>query len=164
MAKIIERIYPYFIAFCFTALWFIYGHNLSNSLGFNNALDSTSTLCSILLGFVSAILPVVLSMRNKGNYIDNVIINGGYLLKSYCAEDIISGLTLIVINIINYFRCDINEKVSYFLFYIWIFGLITFILCTHRCIYFLLRLVFPKEIIDAIPEESEAEKLYKTKQ
>ncbi len=161
MARFIERIYPYMAAVCVILLWLFFGYDLSQSIGFDNALDSTSTMCSIILGFVAAILPVILSLRTKGNYIDKVIKNGGSLLKSYCVESIVSGFLLLVVNMLNYFRYDTRSLVRSLLFYAWIVFVTVFIFCSIRSMYFLIRLIMPKENINPIPEESEAEKRYK---
>lgn len=161
MARLFERTHPYLIAICVTTLWFFFGKDLSQSNGFDNALDSTSTMCSILLGFVAAIFPVVLSLRTKGNYIDKVIVNGGSLLKSYCIESIASGFVLIAVNTLNFFRFDTRLLIKMILFYFWIFSVTVFIFCSIRCMYFLIRLILPNEAINPIPEESEAEKKYK---
>lgn len=163
MVKFIEKIYPYFVALTVTTLWILYGYNLSVSKGFDNALESTSTMCSILLGFIVAILPIILSFRTKGNYVDKVIENGGVLLKSYCVQTFILGFILIMVNTFNYFRFDTRPQIRDTLFYTWIFFVTVFIMCCIRCMYFLIRLIFPKENIDSIPEESEAEKNYKEK-
>ena len=161
MSKFFERTHPYLIAICITMLWFFFGKDLSQSNGFDNALDSTSTMCSILLGFVAAIFPVILSLRTKGNYIDKVISNGGRLLKSYCVESIISGFVLIIGNTLNYFRFDTRPLIKLILFYFWIFCVVSFIFCSIRSMYFLIRLIMPKETINSIPEESDVEKKYK---
>lgn len=161
MVKFIERTHPYLIAFCVTALWFFFGKDLTQSNGFDNALDSMSTMCSILLGFVAAILPVVLSLRTKGNYIDKVIVNGGGLLRSYCVESIISGFILIAVNTLNYFRFDTRVLIKLILFYLWVFCVTVFIFCSIRSMYFLIRLILPNKTINPIPEESETEKKYK---
>lgn len=161
MAKFIEKTHPYLIALCITIIWIFSGYDLYQSNGFNNALDSTSTMCSILLGFVAAIFPVILTLRQKGNYIDKVIISGGSLLKSYCIESIVSGFVLIIINTLNYFRFDARIQIKLVLFYTWIFCVTAFIFCNIRCMYFLIRMIMPKEVIDPIPEESGAEKEYK---
>lgn len=151
MVKFIERTHPYLIAFCVTALWLFFGKDLTQSNGFDNALDSMSTMCSILLGFVAAILPVVLSLRTKGNYIDKVIVNGGGLLRSYCVESIISGFILIATRVL----------IKLILFYLWVFCVTVFIFCSIRSMYFLIRLILPNKTINPIPEESESEKKYK---
>ncbi len=161
MTKFFERAHPYLIALSVTTLWFYFGKDLSQSNGFDNALDSTSTMCSILLGFIAAIFPVVLSLRTKGNYIDKVIVNGGRLLRSYCIESIVSGFILIAVNTLNFFRFDTRILIKMILFYFWIFSVTAFIFCSIRCMYFLIRLILPNETINSIPEESEAEKKYK---
>lgn len=163
MSKFLERTYPYWIALCVTVIWYFYGYDLSESIGYNYALDSTSIMCSILLGFIAAIFPVVLSLQTKNNYIDKVIKNGGNLLRSYCVENIICGFVLILINISNYFRFDTRLLIKTILFYCWVLFVVMFIFCSIRSVYFLLRMIMPKEIITRVPEESVAEKQYKNK-
>ena len=160
MGRILERTWPYIVAFGATILWFMVGYNMADSQGYNNALDSTSNMCAILLGFVVAMFPVVLSLRRQGNYIDKVIKCGGDLLKSYYVETMISGVFLIIIITVSYFRMDARECIKEILFYVWIFCVISFLSCSLRCTYFLFRLMLPQKE-QRIPEEGKSEKKFK---
>lgn len=160
MGRIFERIYPYITAGSIVVLWLLAGDNMVDSQGYNNALDSTSNMCAILLGFVAAMFPVVLSLRKKGNYVDKVVEYGGDLLKSYYVETIISGACLIMIITVSYFRIDVRVQIKEALFYVWLFSVITFLACSIRCAYFLFRLMLPKEE-NKIPEEGENERKFK---
>lgn len=163
MTRIVERTWPYVVALGITTIWFMFGYNMANSERYDNALDSTLNMCAILLGFISAMFPVILSLRKEGNYVDKIVKLGGGLLKSYYVETIISGFLLIIIVTISYFRMDARECIKDILFYTWLFCVMEFVCCSVRCMYFLIRLILPKNQERRIPEEGEAERRYKEK-
>jgi hypothetical protein len=160
VGRFLERTWPYILAVSVVILWFVVGYNMADSQGYNNALDSTSNMCAILLGFVAAMFPVVLSLRRQGNYVDKVVEYGGDLLKSYYVETIISGVFLIMIVTVSYFRIDARVQIKDALFYAWLFCVTTFLSCSIRCTYFLFRFMLPKEE-HRIPEEGESERKFK---
>ncbi len=161
MARIVERTWPYIVAFGITIIWFFAGYNMANSERYDNALDSTLNMCAILLGFISATFPIILSLRRQGNYVDKVVKMGRDLLKSYYVETIMSGFLLIIIITISYFRMDARECIKDILFYIWLFCIMEFLCCSVRCMYFLIRLILPKERERCVPKEGEVEKRFK---
>lgn len=149
------------IAIVFTVIWYVAGYDLSNSRGYEGALEASASMCSVLLGFIAAIFPVVLSLRSGGNYVDRVIKEGGSLLKSYNAEVVVSGFVLILVVLLNFFRYDTRRSVKEFLFFLWLFFTILFIGCCARCMYFLFRLVLVKDDKQRVPPESDAERRLK---
>lgn len=160
MARKLERTWPYIAAFLFVTIWYFVGYDLSGSDGYNGALEASASMCSILLGFVAAIFPVVLSLRSDGNYVDTVIRQGGDLLKSYNVEVVVSGFVLILVVIFNYFRNDARSYIKTLMFFMWLFCVVLFVGCCARCMYFLFRLVLKpddKMNID-IPPEGDAER------
>lgn len=162
MEKAIERGGPYIIATIFTVAWYFLGADLTGSQGYDGALEASISMCSILLGFVVAIFPVVLSLRSKGNYIDQVIVQGGKLLKSYNVEAVMSGFALIIIVIFNFFRFDTRESIKSLLFFFWLFCIVLFIGCCIRSMYFWFYIIFTNEKNNnSIPPEGEAERRYK---
>lgn len=149
MEKAIERGGPYIIATIFTVAWYFLGADLTGSQGYDGALEASISMCSILLGFVVAIFPVVLSLRSKGNYIDRVIVQGGKLLKSYNVEAVMSGFALIIIVIFNFFRFDTRESIKSLLFFSGYFALFFLsVVVSDLCIFgFILFLQTRKTII-----------------
>lgn len=160
MARKWERAWPYIVAVLFVATWYFLGCDLSSSAGYDGALEASASMCSILLGFIAAIFPVVLSLRDKGNYVDWVIRQGGDLLKSYNVEVVVSGFVLIMVVIFNYFRNDTRSFIKTFMFLAWLFCVVLFVGCCVRCMYFLFRLVLdPKnKKNNDIPLEGDAER------
>lgn len=70
---------------------------------------------------------------------------------------------MIIIVTISYFRMDARECIKDILFYTWLFCVMEFVCCSVRCMYFLIRLILPKNQERRIPEEGEAERRYKEK-
>jgi uncharacterized membrane protein len=158
----VERLWPYILSTTLTITWRIAGFDLSNSKGYEGALETSASMCSILLGFIAAIFPIILSLQSSdGSYVKQVIKQGGDLLKSYNVEVLISGFLLIIVVMFNYFRFDVRCSLKTFLFYFWLFCVILFIGCCARCMYFLFRLILVKEDKKMIPLESDAEKRLK---
>lgn len=157
-----ERLWPYILSIILTITWRIAGFDLSNSKGYEGALKTSASMCSILLGFIATIFLIIfLFQSSAGSYVKKVIEQGGDLLKSYNIEVLISGFLLIIVVMFNYFRFDVRCSLKTFLFYFWLFCMILFIGCCARCMYFLFRLILVKEDEKMIPLESDAEKRLK---
>lgn len=145
MGLIFEKSYPFTFAILITLLWRIFGYNLVDCAGYNNALDSGSTMCSIMLGFIFAVLPIILAMRGKNKYVDRILKSGGMLLYKYCFHCVIVGFALIIITIMNYFRDDVRAVVKNSLFYLWFYLLICFAFCCYRCIKNMIAIVLSND-------------------
>ena len=104
MALLKERIYPYVVAVVGVGLIrrscvieFFSSENL------NDALTAIITVTSIIIGFIGAILPVILSMKNDSKVVQYVFQRDRRkLFLEYIKSTLAIGLLLIVCSIIPY--------------------------------------------------------------
>lgn len=67
MKKLIEMLYPYVLSVVIFALFKFVKNSLYQSKNINDALDAVITVSSLIIGFLGAVLPVIMSMKN-GDY------------------------------------------------------------------------------------------------
>lgn len=140
-----ERIYPYVIAAIITYLLirneinFVYSENL------NSALDACNTVIALIIGFLGAILPVILGMKNESKIVKYIFENDkNKLFLKYIKATIFIGLVTLLITISLYFVNDIIEFpiIQIWSFYIWEYMLLSFVLLTYRSLRSMLDLIF----------------------
>ncbi len=164
IALLKERMYPYIVAAISVhlirkscAIEFFSSENL------NDALTAIITVTSIIIGFIGAILPVILSMKNDSKVVQYVFQRDKRkLFLEYIKSTLAIGFLLIVCSIIPYFS-DLYEDTYFYKNwqYVVIYMLICFLCATYRCLNNMLNLIFKSENdlpSSLIKEESEVKK------
>lgn len=64
MKKLIEMLYPYVLSVVIFVLFKFVKNSLYQSKNINDALDAVITVSSLIIGFLGAVLPVIMSMKN----------------------------------------------------------------------------------------------------
>lgn len=158
-----ERGYPYIISVIVFGLLYKYKINFISNNNFNDAIDGISTIASLIVGFLGAILPVILGMKNESKFVKYVFENDiNKLFLKYIKEDIAFGLLTLFVSVVLYFKDEaVFINIKAFIFYLWIALIILFLLLTYRCLSKMLTLIFSSDN-DLVPnklyEESEEEK------
>lgn len=67
-----ERLYPYIIAVIVTVVVVKNKLNYVDNSSINDAANAVLTVASIIIGFIGAILPVILGMRNDSAFVKYV--------------------------------------------------------------------------------------------
>lgn len=139
-----ERIYPYFISLVIVVVFKFYEINLINDSNIDNALDGVNTMCALIIGFLGAMLPVILGMKNESKFVKYVFEKDKKkLFLKYLRETIITGLVASLVTIVMYFRDSIdNNRIKDIIFLAWVFITISFMICTYRCLSNMLALLF----------------------
>lgn len=140
-----ERIYPYLIPAIVTCLFIRYEVNFVHSESLNSALDACNTVIALIIGFLGAILPVILGMKNESKIVKYIFESDkNRLFLKYIKATIFSGLVTLLITISLYFINDIIEfpKIQTWGFYIWEYMLLNFVLLTYRSLRSMLDLIF----------------------
>ncbi len=146
--KTVEKIYPYVFAAVIMLLLIVFKIDITGSNNTNSALEAIITVSSIIIGFIGAILPVIMSMKNDSKIVRYVFEKDkDKLFLKYIKQTIIMGIILIVISVALYFR-DVYASTNYGrnVFYVISFFLAAFLLCTYRCLSNMLNLIFANDI------------------
>ena len=157
-----ERSYPYLISIIVFILLYKYKINFISNRNFNDAIDGISTISSLIIGFLGAILPVILGMKNESKFVKYVFENDtNKLFLKYIKENIVFGLLTLFISFILYFKEEIIfQNIKCYLFYFWSSLIILFLILTYRCLSKMLSLIFSSdnELVDQLYSESEDER------
>lgn len=159
----LERSYPYIMAIIVFMLLYKYKINFMSNSNFNDAIDGIGTIGSLIVGFLGAILPVILGMKNESKFVKYVFENDiNKLFLKYIREDIVFGLLTLFISFALYFRDEvIFLNIKAYIFYFWTALIILFLLLTYRCLSKMLSLIFSSDnelILENLYSESEEEK------
>lgn len=139
----IERMYPYILALIFAAGLFALKINFMDNENMNDVIDGVNTVTALIIGFLGAILPVILGMKNESKIVKYVFEKDeNRLFLKYIKSTIIEGLFLVFFNIMLYFRVEIPEKYQWYFFIAWMFFIVCFLLLTCRCLLNMLNLIF----------------------
>ena len=170
-----ERLYPYVVSLVFTYFFVYKKIDIMNNENMNSALDGVNTFAALIIGFLGAMLPVVLGMKNESKIVKYVFEKDEKrLFLKYIKSTIKVGLVLVCVTIGLYFKESFSDKTILKVIYLWIFLLSSFVLCTYRCLSNMLNLIFSRDSdlentalsgnsTMKTKEETELEKKYKTK-
>lgn len=106
-----ERIYPHAIAFLVTVFLEMTKFDPLASAKIDLLVDGIVTLDSIIIGFMGAIIPVILSMKNESKLVKYVFErDSDGLFKKYISETIGYGLIDICISLTVYTQDIVSNK------------------------------------------------------
>lgn len=157
-----ERLYPYIGAGIITAILKALKFDPVNSSNINDIIDGIVTLDSIIIGFIGAIIPVILSMKNESKLVRYVFDRDtDNLFRKYISATICVGLIDVCVSLAIYARDIITNRfaqVSIRVLFLYFFVL--FLLCTYRSMTCMLRLLFSddKKIETEVSRKLEEEK------
>lgn len=145
LSLIYEKLYPYVIALICTYIIAKYSHlTLLESENLKDALSSIITVTSIIIGFIGAILPVILSMKSDSQVIRYVLQRDKRkLFLKYVKSALLTGFGLIACAIIPYFSDLYKNTFLYVVIpYAVIYMMVCFLCTTYRCLNNMLNLIF----------------------
>lgn len=164
----IERCYPYVIALLLVLILIIFRIDFTQSKELTNALDSINTISALIIGFLGTMLPILLGLKNESKFVEQVFKkDNNKLFFKYINSTIMSGLILVFITVIMYFIKDFcNVCLEKFLFYIWVYFVLLFLLCTYRSLSCILNLFFINEsdMINPLYSNNNSEKTEEEKE
>lgn len=140
----LERAYPYVLAGIITFLAFDNELNYVYSSELSKALDACNTIVALIIGFLGAILPVILGMKNESKIVKYVFERDkNRLFLKYIKSTIFWGLITLAVTITLYLVNDFSiDTIAYAEFYIWIYLVVLFLALTYRSLKNMLDLVF----------------------
>ena len=148
MRKKIEITYPYIISILVIIPFFIIDNSLYQSENINSALEAVITVTSLIIGFLGAILPIIMSMKNDSKLVKYVFEKDkDKLFLKYIKHTLVIGIALIVIAMTIFFRDQYAgawyEKYCVVLL---IYFMTCFLLCTYRSLSNMLNLIFSNDL------------------
>lgn len=168
MRKRIEMFYPYVISIIPVVGIKKIGLNLIMSENLNDALEAVITVSSLIIGFIGAVLPVIMSMKNDSKIVKYVFEKDkDKLFLKYIKQTILVGVLLILFAVSIYFRDQFVGKIyEKWCIKLACYALSAFLLCTYRCLSNMLNLIFSNDNEikdDSFGEKTEREKEFEKK-
>lgn len=148
MKKLIEMLYPYVLSVVIFVLFKFVKNSLYQSKNINDALDAVITVSSLIIGFLGAVLPVIMSMKNDSKLVKYVFERDkDKLFLKHIKQTLIVGVLVIIVSVTVYFR-DQYKDTWYEKWNIPILAymLSCFLLCTYRCFSNMLNLIFMNDV------------------
>ncbi|WP_316568854.1 hypothetical protein [Neobacillus sp. YIM B06451] len=140
--------YPYLISLLVTYSLFRYyiDYRMPN---FDKVLDGSITFSSIVVGFLGALLAILLSIKDSA--IVQLIFNTKekLTLKRYFHETFLIGFLVVIFSSIMHVLRGYDEKYVVILFYVWSFTTVSFIPLTYRIVGILMAVFFKANSTDA---------------
>lgn len=141
--------------------------DFAQSTNLNDALAATITVSSLIIGFIGAILPVIMSMKNDSKIVKYVFEKDtDRLFLKYIKQTLLTGIVAIIVTVTVYFR-DLYTENLYFQWCVCVTGyaLSCFLLCTYRCLNNMLNIIFSNDNVinngrSSFEEKSEREKKF----
>lgn len=139
--------YPYIISILPVVAIKASGLNLVLSANLNDALEAVITVSSLIIGFIGAVLPVIMSMKNDSKFVRYVFERDkDKLFLKYIKQTILVGVLLILLAVSIYFRDQfVGSKYENWCIGVVCYTLATFLLCTYRCLSNMLNLIFSND-------------------
>ncbi|MGE7881705.1 hypothetical protein [Bacillus sp. NPDC094077] len=167
----IEKYYPFWISTILTILFVVF-HFTPKINGFEKVLDGVISFSSIALGFLGALLAIILSI-SKSNVIQHLYSymaqnsgDGRKILFGYFQRGLLTGFAVVILSIGMYVVSKQTLNNYYLLIsYLWVFLTSYFVLSSYRIVSILMYTLFKheSEIEPYIPEtrtdEAETEAL-----
>ena len=134
MTKVLERSYPYLGGTAVCIVLWLFKIDLSNSSGIDDALNGIVTMASLVVCFLGAVLPLIVTARTDSKVVNKVFeLDSSGLFFKYIRETVFIGLALVITCVATYFRADFpSGRVRSVLFGADVWMFVAFLLCTYR--------------------------------
>lgn len=143
---LLERVYPYGMALIAVLCCEYFNFNMMLDKGYSDVLDGLVTLDSIIIGFIGAIMPVILSMKNDSKFVKYVFENDTKnLFCKYLKTTLLLGICNVIITLIMHVTTTIPKEWRMKFYYVWIFITIAFLTATYRSMSYMITLIFSKD-------------------
>ncbi|MDU0072628.1 hypothetical protein N1I81_17875 [Bacillus sp. FSL M8-0052] len=146
--NVAHLIIPFVI--CGIAVFILYKLGVDNNIkNLDKVLEGTVNFSAILLGFLGALLGILLSIKDSA--IVKAIFNqqGASLLKYYFNESFATGLLVVVLSCVMQIFLDEETVCAKFLFLTWFFFVLFFVISTYRIVKLLMAVFFVANEDDA---------------
>ncbi|MEC2197834.1 hypothetical protein V7174_13555 [Bacillus subtilis] len=138
------------VVICGLAVFILYKLGVDNKIkNLDKVLEGAVNFSAILLGFLGALLGILLSIKDSA--IVKAIFNqqGASLLKYYFNESFASGLLVVVLSCVMQIFLGEETVCAKVLFYTWFFFIMLFVISTYRIVKLLMAVFFVANEDDA---------------
>jgi len=154
MLRFLEKSYPYIFALVAVGVAYLLKFN-PKIKGLDNVLDGFISFSSIVLGFIAALLAIILSisqsavMNHLYSYVDpNNNDSGKTIMFGYFKAALLSGFITVILSIFSFIIID-KEKLEIYdkvILYIWVGFAVYFICSSYRIVSTLMHVLFKHEV------------------
>lgn len=142
----VERGYPYVLGAIAVFACIGFDFNMRTNSNYKEVLNGLITLGSIIIGFLGAVLPAVLSMKNESKFVRYVFEHDTEnLFAKYLKATITLGFLDILVSLIMHVRNSLPLVARDVVYYLWIFITIAFIVATYRSMSHVITLIFSRD-------------------
>ena len=142
-----ERAYPYVFALVCVILSWKKNILLTDNTDFYKVLDGIIMLSSIIIGFLGAIMPVILSMKNESKFVKYVFEKDNKnLFANYLKVTVLLGLFDAALSLLMNVRSSFGATFQKNLYYAWLWTTIAFMVSTYRSMSHMISLIFAKDV------------------
>lgn len=162
---ITERAYPYFISFILTITIYIIDIKLQKGIlvysegndSFEKMVENSINIVTIIIGFLGALLPVILSMKNEEGIVNYLFeeVDKDQLFKKYIFSTIYLGVASLFISSMVFLRTSYSSDLLVYkiIHLLWIFLYSAFLLSTLRSMTHMVNVIFIKKNDSRIEKE-----------
>lgn len=138
-----ERCFPYLSSMIIVVILWKYKINYIENEYFYNALDSVLTMTGLIVGFLGAVMPVIMGMKNESKFVIYVFQKDkNKLFLKYIKGTVEIGLINAALTVFMYFNENFAKIIKYYSFYVWTYFVFLFFTSTYRSIKYMLELIF----------------------
>ena len=143
---VFERAMPYAMALFVTAMGHRYKFNMIDDCGYTDLLNGLVTLDSIIIGFLGAVMPVILSLKNESKFVKYVFgKDKDDLFQKYLKVTVLLGILNAVTSLIMHVRMSLPKEWKMRIYFCWIFITVAFLAATYRCMSRMILLILAKD-------------------
>ena len=138
-----ESFYPYLIAGVIVWYFIKIKLNIMGDKNYSDLLDGLVTLISIIIGFLGAMLPIVLILKENSEFVQYIFKEDREkLFYKYMKEMFLLGVCDAALSLLQHVHRIFLQRYQMYMYYSWIFITIAFFAATYRAISYMLKMIF----------------------
>lgn len=160
--KILHRLYPIVIGVVVSGFFYVLGIDYSMP-DFEKVLDNTTVFSSIIIGFLGALLGILVSIKDVDIVEAIFESEEKNTLKAYFNETFLIGITVVIFSSVMQVMKSHESYATLILFHIWLMLSIWFLPSTYRIVSILMNVFFKTNSKNANIRPTDGEKISQEK-
>ena len=138
-----EKYYPYLAGIAICSLCRFLRIYIYKDDNYGSLLDGLITLSSLVIGFIGAVMPVLVSMKNESAFVKYIYQHDKeQLFMKYIKSALLLGILTVVSSLLMHIRSSIEPKILGLFYYVWVFFTTSFLSATYRSMSHMITIVF----------------------